>query len=73
MHELALWVGHAAGDVSFVETSNASGRSRSSHEALVLSATTVEEPVEVHTGGRMRDGAQGSSGWFAAGATTCPY
>ena len=48
MHKLALWVGHAAGDILFFETSNASGRS-TSRDAQVLSATTEEETVVLDT------------------------
>jgi hypothetical protein len=73
MHELALWVGHAASDVSFVETSNAPGK-RSPREALVLSAATEEETVQIHTGEEeVEVGRPRVFRVFQAEAITCPY
>ena len=76
MHELALWVGHAASDVSFVETSNAPGK-RSPREALVLSAATEEETVQIHVHVQIHTGEEevevGRPRVFQAEAITCPY
>ena len=71
-HELALLVGHAACVRSFSKRVEASQEVVDA-EALVLSTPTVGDGEDIHRRQAGRYGSWWCSGWFTAGAVTCPY